>query len=417
MKKLLFGAALTLTVAGTILPVQNLMAQEVASVGSIGKGVNWLAKRIYSIDVDTLAYDMEKDGVVDRQFVAVFTAKGALIQNYELSGSRSGLDQISREAGMQILPYTVSVSNDGRKFLSVGAFAMKSMNTAYYTAGSTDGGTYKDSFWTVMNSIEAVVYEYDDGLYNNNTETHKIKLVQAEVKLDILGSSKPGHFLALVGGGNVGWQKQSIVHDGGKIYIAQSDSEEYKKMEMGAEYKIGLEYNLPMGKKNNLNASVMLNGGRIGGYNVDANERAQIEQQNAAGLASADATNAQYQQSYNASVAQYEHEKEEYEQANFNGTSISDESYEALSGNYYPAAPNYVDFKAVDYEAKRAARTYMYLSPKINFSGNINKGTSYELSVFGNIPLRDDVNNGGVKVDLSGSNARPIVGAGIKVKF
>lgn len=61
----------------------------------------------------------------------------------------------------------------------------------------------------------------------------------------------------------------------------------------------------------------------------------------------------------------------------------------------------------------------MYLSPSLGFSGKLGKKgrTKYDFSVFGNIPFKDEFKSGSTVIDLTGNNARPLFGAGLKVRF
>lgn len=420
MKKVLLGSALALSVFSVVLP-QSAMAQQ-ATVGSAGKGLNWLAKRINSIEVGTLANDMEIDGVTERSYVAVFSITGALMQNYELAGSDVGLRKVGREPGFQILPYTVSIASDGRKFISVAAIALKEMNKAYKNVGTTEhyhrnrGDKIQDEFWTVVNKIEALVYEYDEGLMINNTESHRLDFARIEAKLDILGSSKPGHFLALIGQAGAGLEYQKITTPNGVLMLSNEEGGIVEGRSFHLKTGAGLEYNLPIGKSN-LNISGMFNWRKFDGFNYNRENEAVIEARNEANSNEINEFNDTLEAQYNSEVAVYDSAKEEYEVANFDGEVISDESYQELTGIAFPTLPDYREFKAEQYQAPRSSRVLMYVTPSIKFNGSLGGGTSYEVNVYGNIPLRDSFKGGNLDIDLSGTNARPILGAGLKVKF
>lgn len=404
MKRLFFATALAVGGLGVMMPTQNAMAQDVATVASAGKGIKWLAKRIYSLDLGTRVYEMEQDGVPTRSFVAVMTAEGALVQNYELAGGDSeGVNKVGRQAGFQILPYTVSITSDGRRLLSVGGIAFKNMNEAYKNVQSIDGyGIVNDSIWTVINNLQVLTFEWDENYSFNNTSRMRIDVVRADARLDILGASKPGHFLAVVGGGSFGFEKQ-LINDGEQsIAISQSDSVRYKKMFEKFEYQVGLEYNLPVLQTHRINAKVLLNGGYVKGHNF-----------NQADQDYADAQNAEFQEVYDQGMASYNSQKEQYELANYEGQEISHQTYQDLTGNLPP------DLEEVNYNVPEGRRTYMYLSPSLSYGGKFknSKGLRYDISVFGNIPISDDYQGGGMNVDFAGSAARPLVGAGIKLKF
>jgi hypothetical protein len=425
MKNLLLGSALALSTLAVMMPVQNVMAQDasVATVGSVGKGINWLAKRIYTIDIGTHAYEMEQDGVMNREYVAVFNVSGAMVHNYELAGSKEGIDKVGREPGMQILPYTVSITNDGRKLISVGAFSMKSMNKAYRNIKSTDNNyyngrhNYQDAAWSILNRLDALVYEYDDSMGMANTKVERLDLIRAEAKVDILGASTPGHFLAVVGRGSIGFEKHTIITNNDILTISDVDSDEDQTKAFNAKYGIGLEYNLPIGKTGNFNTEVMLNGARIGGQNYSQADQNSIKNTNTAGQQNADSINETNNVAYSQSLDQYENDKASYEAQSLEGVSISDESYYSLTGVALPLSPERVKYKNIEYNAPKSARTYMYLSPRMSYSGKMGGNTRFQLNVFGNIPLRDDVKTNGIKLDLSGTNAKPLFGAGIKVQF
>jgi len=47
----------------------------------------WLLDRMHTLEIQAMVQDMNKNGVVERQMRAGFTASGALVYNYELLGS------------------------------------------------------------------------------------------------------------------------------------------------------------------------------------------------------------------------------------------------------------------------------------------------------------------------------------------
>lgn len=421
MKKLLLGTALAVSSLAVLMPVQNAMAQNadnianVATVGSVGKGINWLAKRIFTLDIGTQAYEMQRDGVSAREYVAVFTMRGALIHNYEFNGSE-GVEKVGIEPGAQLLPYTVSITPDGRKLISIGAFSFRQMTKAFNKV-EADYGKYDGDGWTVVNNMDFLVYEYDDSFGMNNTKVESFDLIRAEAKVDILGAAKPGHFLAVVAGGALGFEKQTITHGDDIFGLSELDGDD-DKLGFRAKYKVGLEYNLPMGKAGNLNTSLMLNGSRLAGYNFSQADYNQIQKLNKEGQLEADTANEVNQTAYSQQVGEYNTTKASYEATHLDGVSISDDSYTSLTGINKPSKPATVKYDKTYYDAPEAARTYMYLSPSLKYSKGIGKGaTTLELNVFGNIPLRDDLKTKGVELDLSGTNAKPLFGAGIKVQF
>ena len=356
MKKFLLGSALAISALSVVIPTQNAIAQEVVTLNTeaMGDGLNWLAKRVYSIEAGTLAYEMEQDGVTTREYVAVFNAEGAIVQNYDLVQSKTGLDKAKRGAGFQVLPYKLSLTSDGRKLISVGLISFKNMNEAYNTIISPENSTrkdgkYKAGIWRVINTIDLLVYEYDDSLGLNNTKRKSFTFAKIEAKLDLLNASTPGHFLALVGRASISSEEQEIYLNSGDTILINRFSEDAADGQYGTakRYSLGLEYGLPINERNKINASILMDGGVTTGYkeleikdpvtNLDINEK--------------------------------------------------------------------------------ATRSYMYLTPSIKYKGRLGDKVDLQVDLFGNIPLKDDYGRKSLNIDLTGSHARPIVGAGGKLKF
>ena len=394
---------LAVTLAGlTTMAVMGPLAQEVQAqtIGTLRikkdtdgtAALEWLAKRIYSIEAGTLAYEMDKDGVTERSFVAVFSIKGALVQNYELSGNREGLEKIGREPGFQILPYTISLTSDGRKFISVAAIALKDMNKAYNTVGSNQGGMVRDDFWTIANNLEFIVYEYDENFSNQNMTTQKLDLVRAEFKVDILGSSKPGRFLAIVAGGSAGFRGGKIQQGTKELYLNGWDgTSTLSPIRTGIDYQVGMEFQERLSPRSTLNVGASLRGGSHNGHNLTS-----------------------YQYGYQMGLAgdaidKWKEEKGQYEADHLNGKKISDSSYETLTGNKKP--------EGFDNDKYAANRNFLFFTPSIKFDTRLSSKTTLEINVFGNIPVKDNYRAQDPVIDLRGTNARPVVGGGVRLRF
>ena len=358
MKNLILSSVLALSTLAVMSPIQEAKAQDIASLETsvVGDGISWLAKRVYSIEVGTLAYEMEQDGVSSRDYVAVFTMEGAMVQNHEITGSEVGLDKVQRGVGFQILPYKISITSDGRKMVSIGAVSLRNMNMAYKKVASPDSynqdGTYDAGIWKLINKLDLLVYEYDESISLNNTKVESLVFARAEAKVDLLGASKPGHFLAIVANGSFGFENQDIDRPNGEVLMVKRYERFGGSGTLGfsAKYGVGAEYNLPINSNHKINAKVMLEGGNTSGYPI--------------------------------------------------------KKVEGISN------------QTLKEQANKVERSYMYLRPNLKYDTKLGKKVGMQMSIFGNIPLKDEYNiDNGTSIDLTGINARPIIGAGIKVKF
>lgn len=410
---------------------------------AVGNFLVWMGQRVNSLEVGSQVQEMKINGLTQQEFVAVFSAEGSLINTLDLNSLDAGLEDIndknnglSRGSGLHIVPYKITVTEDGRKMVTTSLVKWKNMNStkeAYWSDGTPTG-------WSVINDLELIAFEWDEGVQNINTNTFKFDLVRLEAKLDILGAAKPGHILAIVAGGSVGWQKQRVtMPDGSELFLGREkvkDLDLYfarnidvyggsvgaapsnplkERASFGTCYNVGLEYNLPFNDRNFLNLQVALEGELYGGRQYNKDELAAINAKNEA----IRLENEQIVANRKNEIDQYYADRQAWLDAN-GFESISKESYYNITGIKRPS--NIVGLKTYkDYKAPaKTRRSLMYISPKLTFNtalGKTEKGKRLEINLYGNIPISHTANLDGVEIDLTNTNARPILGAGLKLHF
>lgn len=357
--------------------------------------LNVLITRFHTVDVGALAREMQEDGETERSFVAVFSVEGALLYNHEMQGHDKGLEISGKNAGKQVLPYTVSVSADGRTFVSVAAFAWKNMNTAH-AAELPSADAYRDrnnnygksSFWSYVDNIQLLVYEYDDQMAIDGMTSQRVKVVSGDIKMDILGSSSPGTFLALTMGAEVGMSDHAFSHNGEDLNVGQWDPY--------GEARYGLEFNKTFSK-----------------WRV--NSQVNFYHQGTLSSSQDPVLEAAYEgeySDYENALVNYEEQKRQYEVENLGGAEMSQESYENLTGittPKRPEEPGYEPFKRYQY----------VMVPSLNISRRFERkdGRPYRLgvSVFGSVPFQDET-SGIREVDFTQRN-RSRFGAKFFINF
>jgi len=400
--------------------------------GPFGDFMSGLAQRIHSLEIGSQLRKMELNGMTTQQFVGVFTAKGALIQSYELDDypTHSKKENLGLGAGKHYLPFTISITSEGKKFLSISAMEWKKMNS---TKAANNSG------WKYFNDLELIVLQYDEGVNNPNTKSVKVDLIRTQFKIDILNSARPGRFLAIVAGGSFGFEnlkttlpngEEFEIHGRTKVDNMFQNGEVSVQEELSAPttyldyrghkamstcFNVGLEYNLPLNKDLILNFEAMLNGGILRGAHLTDQEIAENKELNQGIYLE----NNQLRNDQVIALNDWQTAKAIWEQNQGHpvGT-YSDETYANLSGNPIPS--NMVKLK--DYQAvkiKEVTSSYLYISPNLTLTKKYKDGSgrSVQLNVYGNIPLKQGVNIDGVEIDLTGKTARPLLGAGIKINF
>jgi hypothetical protein len=253
-----------------------------------------LMTRFHSLKVGLIRQDMLSNNESQKSFIAGFSASGALIYNHELTGTDKGLDIVGKNAGLQVLPYTVSIADGNRTFISVAGVSWKNMNSAYNNIPESHSDYYRGKYdvdfeWSesfrVINNLSMLVYEYDHEMSISGVTTKKLKYASIEAKVDILNSSKPGTFLALVGEASAGLSFDKIKTTNGeeiefddnyKYYYSNIEKPNHSwgiytdegkfSLVNDKAIKLGFEFNTNLKNGWRINGKVLANHSRTGGY-------------------------------------------------------------------------------------------------------------------------------------------------------
>lgn len=348
--------------------------------------LKFLANRIHTLNIGTRVDEMRLAGVTSREYFATFGVSGAMVYSHEIMASKVGLDKVGKNAGMQFLPFSVSLADDGRVFVSVGAFSVKNMISARGVSAGPGGyygeSTYPaDSAWAVIDNIDVLIYEYDQNYLRANTVTHGLKLFSIDNKVDILNSSKPGEFLAITFGvdSKFSWEK---------IQTSSPDAPINTRSDMAnINYRYGLEYNRNLGKNWRINAKVTAN-----------NEYMSMRSNNP------------FMSGYEQLQKDYVAAKTEYEANSNGGVTLSDEEYSQLTGNSVPVKPA---------DVLTSERTYTIISPVLSISKGFAKtgknATRIGLNIYSNLVIKDNT-RGGINIDSKDAK-REVLGAKLFYNF
>lgn len=407
----------------------------------VSVNLEWLAERVHALEAGSQFVEMKKDGQTVQERVAVFSLEGSLINNYDLNELGNDLeyynergDKLGIGSGFHLLPYKLTLTSDGRKLFSTSLMKWKDMNStkaAYNYCYSCLTSKGNPTGWAFFDDVDLIAFEYNDGVDNLNVESLKLDIIKLEAKFDILGAARPGHFLAVVTGGNVGWERQVIKRAGesdlsiGTLYVRNNQGDQEatagtmlrehgikveKNLGFGACYRAGLEYNLPFTDKSFLNIKTLVEGGVLGSNIYNDEIYADIQAQNAL----IRDQNQQLVDNRAAQIEQFYIDKDVWMQAN-GYSDISNDSYTSITGIERPG--DIVKLNSYNKaERKKGSVSYMFLSPKLSFNQRFGeKGRRIEVNVFGNIPIKHDVTMDNLSIDLTGENSRPLFGAGLKL--
>ena len=367
----------------------------------------WLARRVHTLNVDGNIQDMIHNGLKTQKYVAGFSAEGALVYNFEIhQDGMEAWDETGRNAGLQVLPYTVQIMNDGTKRITTSGVAWRNMNAlqnskqAYHDGEAGGGSARADGFWKVVDRLDLVSFSWDKNLTFNNLQTMDIDIVNTGLKV-ALGSNDNGSYLALRGGGSLGMRFQNFTTPGS---IPQSLTDDRALSQPGflAQYYGGIEGNIQ--GKNGLKVNIQSNytGGMSDVTFTDKN----IVAQNAA--SDANYTNTMNQ--YNSALATWNQGLSQYEQAQ--GHVVSDADYAAASGNAQPVKPG-KEGAAAGTDATMT-RVFGYVKNSIDVSIPVNrKGRPMRIGVGAeyNIAITDRFQGyNGISFDMKGNYTQNLRG-------
>lgn len=377
---------------------------------------DFMIRRVHTLDIENQVQAMTANGITEQKHVAVFSASGALIYQNELNGSDvREYDPTGRNVGMQLVPYTIKISNDGSRYLAFNAISLRNMITLQNDPRNRKTSkAYYDSYYgrnlaifKVVDNIDAVIFKWDNESSFTGIKSFSVDILSTDIKVDVLGSKTPGKFLAITAGGNIGFGRSSITLDSGeKIHTGNflgyrnyDDSTKPDGLAFKANYRYGLELNNQFKNKSRLNFKLGASHTFTGGGHINSLDIAPMKAK---------------EDAYLIDKALYESNKAQYEKDELNGKVISNESYKTLTGLSVPSQPD------LTIKAEKISRSQTYISPSLDFSMKANKeGKSPKrvgAAIGANIPVKDVLKSERINVDLTGRN-KDLINAKIYLNF
>lgn len=218
------------------------------SVGlDLGGFSKLIGTRVHTLDIQNQFQQMKRDGVTEKKNVAMFSATGALVYHFELRGDElSEWNDIGRNAGIQIVPYSLKVDTQGNYAAAFNAMSYKNLHTLQSADEHCIGGNDIPFVNSLIDNIDFVVFRWEKGLNFDSFKSQSVDLVNIDLKLDILDSKKSTRYLALTAGGRAGWNQSSYKLASGENILIGSESitEKGKQLqEFGnLQGRYGLEY-------------------------------------------------------------------------------------------------------------------------------------------------------------------------------
>lgn len=332
-------------------------------VGASEEVLKVLFFRTHTVSIDTHAAQMRADGVSERAFVAGFTMEGALAYDHEMAGD--GLTpelEAGRNAGLQLVPYKVSLATDGRVYISTSAVAFKNMNSEMADNDLRLGkNCYSDceDAWKVIDQLSAVNMEYNKDVAMG-IEEKRISIASIDMKLGIFESSDGNFFIALKGGATpIGWHETKILDVNGVDRTLKG---------LETELRYGMQFLKRTDKGWRFDGGVdFKNRWSYDEHHVSDQKMAQWradKDQYAISMSNYNQAQAQYDSDLNT----YQQDKEAYEQQNGYNEPISDESYAVITGNTKPEMTTGKPGEVGDPSKGRTLRSLMLATPSLNVS-------------------------------------------------
>ena len=298
----------------------------------------WMINRLHTINLEQAILNMNQSGITQKNYVAGFSAEGALVYQYEINlDELKDWNDIGRNAGGQVIPYSLKILPDGRREIKISAFAFKNMNALQNTKHflGEDNSHYDGYghylFFKTVDQLEFISFSWDQNMTFNNIRTFDFDVVNTNLRTAIATSENKKSYIALRAGGNFGGQLLNL--EGSNDYVYEN------KLRWKGQFHTGIEANIQT--KNNMRINLQSNYIK-GGADVRFINNGAVRY-NTAGENSFNASMAQYNtelSAYNVSLDTWKVNKQMYEQSQLGGNIISDESYAVLSGNQKPVAPN-----------------------------------------------------------------------------
>ena len=384
--------------------------------GAVG---TWLVTRVHTLDLDSQAANMINSGVTKKNYIAAFNAEGAMVYQYELNGEKmSEWDDIGRNAGFQLLPYSIQIMQGGMNKVSFSAGSFRNMNSH-----ENSEHKYDADFFKVVDRLDMFSFTWDNHMTFNNIQTFDFSVVNLGMKVGLAKNEANTNYLALKMGGNAGGVITKIDNAGSLGYANNG------QMGWKAEYTGGLELNLQA--KNNIRVNLQSNfvggvtGVQLHNNSVDAmnNNNTQIFQGQMNQFNSAtDQYNVANSQ-YSTNMSLFEAAKTAYEATCPCNCQLTDAAYAQVSGNAVPTAPT-APTKPTQADSQdpnqTLVRTYGYIKNSVDVSIPLKKsghpmrlgvGVDVNFVLFDKVINSNSQNYGSVaRIDLSNNYNQAVRG-------
>ncbi len=332
-----------------------------------GNPLKALLTRFTTLDIDSLVADQRTTGIHEKSYFASISASGVMVYDSELRTHRSvdAYAKTGRDVGLQILPFTVALGEQGQYYVAFSIAALRNMNALQNSTNCfheyNNQGSNTSGFFKIVDNIDFMVFKFDERYSFANLNQLTLNYAQVDAKLDILGSSIPSRYLAIKVGGSVGSDFPVLYADGHPNYLGtqmnpNGTTNQKGALTTGVDY--GLEYNT------------------VSNHGFKINVQAVVDCKWTSGLEE----DYEHVQSYQKAYKQY------------------------LSNGSVGAAP-------VDNQTVNFAHNAFYFRPSLELSQRTSSSTSSRpksigLTVSGNVPISDVIQNEGTlgRIDLSPYN-------------
>lgn len=311
--------------------------------------LNGFLSNLHQLSIENKIYQMQQNGQTEAHFSSGILIKSQFSSSYYTNNEENYTDFI------QVIPYKLSLTSDGRCFVDVSAAGLG------FTADRIALGF----------DVLSIEYQKDYN-YEGNTDLF-IKLGQGYASSEFISDDQSNSYLQ----GNL------------NAYLGASGFLEHNQIRMGGNtgLGVGIEYGLTYQKSANQNTfHISMNGvnstNNYKGYWAPGMKELKNEHEEINQLNQNEAINAQ---------AEWDATKLQWEIDHGYGSAISNEHYIGMSGaEPRPANASIINTMNYDYTQK-VNRTSFNLTPSIGYSRDFKNGSSIRVDLSAKVFLKDEI--------------------------
>ncbi len=270
------------------------------SAKSLTKVLETILNRFSTIGIEEIVLAQRANQVSEKTYVARLNLSGAAFFDHEFQDDPTdAYTHVGKNAGVELVPFTVSLAPRGQYYLSIGTVSFRNMNAEQNGSHAWRNKNHQISgFWKIVDNVDFLVFKFDQNFTYSNLSSKHLELLSFDAKMDFLGSSVGTRYLAIKLGGSISTDTESFEGPDKKTTYLSADfggtttpnsttppTQEWDpaNSNINFSFKYGLEFNTETSTGFKLSIQTLMSQKWMNGKAIDADRYAQYEENGGSG--------------------------------------------------------------------------------------------------------------------------------------